>query len=123
MNYPWDLDRLLAYRNFCYPLNIKNACFDRIVSSGYTKLTAVLGHLYPVYCIVFDKSGHKMVTAGDDGLAKVWCTRTGRLINTFRGHDNNIADLSISSDNRLLATASEDRTIKVWNLTDRSSKP
>ena len=44
----------------------------------------------PVYCVAFDVVGRRFITAGDDGIAKVWCIRTGRLIVTLRGHDDNV---------------------------------
>ncbi|CAG8460827.1 9422_t:CDS:2 [Funneliformis caledonium] len=52
----------------------------------------------------------------DDRLAKVWCTGTGILLRSLQGHRSVISDMAISKDGYLLATASEDTTVLVWDL-------
>ena len=57
-----------------------------------------------------------MLTGSDDYLIKVWCARTGRLINTFRGHQNVVTEMSLNTENTLLASSSMDGTVRVWDL-------
>lgn len=47
---------------------------------------------------------------------KIWSSVTGRLLATLRGHSAEIADIGVSYDNKLLATGSCDKTVRVWNL-------
>nr|CAB3226310.1 bromodomain and WD repeat-containing protein 3 [Phallusia mammillata] len=75
-----------------------------------------LGHLSSIYCVLFDRTGTKIFTGSDDCLIKCWCVFTGRLLYTFRGHQAEICDMDVSFDNRLIAAASCNKIIRVWNL-------
>ncbi|KAI8324331.1 hypothetical protein GQ54DRAFT_296189 [Martensiomyces pterosporus] len=57
-----------------------------------------------------------MITGSDDYLIKVWCTRTGYLINTFKGHQDVITDIALNVENTLLASASSDGSVRIWNI-------
>ncbi|CAG2122619.1 unnamed protein product, partial [Medioppia subpectinata] len=39
-----------------------------------------LWHSSQIYCLTFDRSGRYIFTGGDDGLVKVYSTRTDRLV-------------------------------------------
>ncbi|EKX40640.1 hypothetical protein GUITHDRAFT_75292, partial [Guillardia theta CCMP2712] len=75
-----------------------------------------MGHFCAVYCLVFDKTGRLFVTGSDDKLIKVWNSRTCCLVRTMRGHVSDIVDLSVSCDNRFLASAGNDLDVRIWWL-------
>lgn len=77
-----------------------------------------LGHLSQVFCVTFDRTGRYVITGGDDKLIKVWDTTTGLLRYTFRGHQGELADLSVNFENTCLASGSTDKTVRVWSLKD-----
>ena len=56
-----------------------------------------------------------------EGMEKMviclWEVETGKQIATFRGHPTDIHALAFSPDNKLLASASYDGTILLWDLT------
>lgn len=47
---------------------------------------------------------------------KIWSLATGDLLFTLRGHVGNITDLAVNSSNTLLASSSDDKTVRVWEL-------
>lgn len=55
-----------------------------------------------------------------DHQIRIWETATGALRATLEGHSAQIRDLSFSPAGDLIATASNDNTIKLWNL-DKSN--
>ena len=56
----------------------------------YRPLKLLLGHLLPVYSVIFDQSGDLCATGSDDHLIKVWSTRSARLLLTLRGHEKEV---------------------------------
>lgn len=52
---------------------------------------------------------------GADKLVKIWDADSGEIINTLEGHTEGISDIAWSSDGDYLASASDDKTIIIWN--------
>ncbi|KJE94104.1 hypothetical protein CAOG_004794 [Capsaspora owczarzaki ATCC 30864] len=77
---------------------------------------AIVGHLAPVFCVAFDVTGERFITGSDDKLIKIWSTKACLLVNTLRGHTGFVVDLNVSSDNKMLASAAQDRNVRVWCL-------
>jgi WD40 repeat protein len=65
--------------------------------------------------IAFDRSGERVVTAGDDKVARVWSV-SGGSPRLFVGHTDAIIDAEFSEDGQRIATASADGTARVWNI-------
>ncbi len=57
---------------------------------------------------------HSYPQGADDDLVKVWSSRTGQLLATFRGHSAEVTDLALSFDNTMIASGSLDKTVRVW---------
>jgi hypothetical protein len=92
--------------------------------------------------IAFDKSGRYFMTGADDHLVRLFhlgstissvsrgsgrpkCNMLGNgrgavLVCTLRGHAGVINDISVSTDNSMLATASDDGDVRVWGLLNGS---
>lgn len=80
------------------------------------KLKTIHGHLVAIYCTVIDSSGAFLLTGSEDRLIKMWSTRNGALICTFKGHNGEITDLAISPDDQFCASSSSDCSIRLWGL-------
>jgi WD40 repeat protein len=65
----------------------------------------------------------RLVTAGDDGVARVWDLKDpSAKQSAFHGHDSSIVNLAFAPDGRLV-TVGADMTVRVWDFTNRSLAP
>lgn len=76
----------------------------------------VRGHSMAAYCVIYDRTGDLIITGSDDRLVKIWSARTGLLLRCCRGHLHEVSDLAVSHDNKVLASASVDGSIRLWNI-------
>ncbi|KND04571.1 uncharacterized protein SPPG_00293 [Spizellomyces punctatus DAOM BR117] len=100
----------------------------RIFYRRFETMLTTRGHMAAAYNLLWDRTGTTFFTGGDDSLVKVWCAQSGLLMRTLRGHatfleENGqpvehhfIADMAINEENTMLATASSDGTVHVWNV-------
>ena len=72
----------------------------------------------PVNAAAYSPDGSRVVTASDDGTARLFRVRDGSELATLR-HKGSVTDASFSADGRLLATASRDRTARLWTASGR----
>lgn len=76
------------------------------------------GHRNAVYCAIFDRTGRHVITGSDDRLVKIWSMETAYCLASCRGHEGDITDLAVSSNNAVVASSSNDCIIRVWRLPD-----
>lgn len=75
--------------------------------------TAELEHDGPVYMADFDPTGETVVTASEDGTARLWNVETGAELVVFR-HDGAVRTARFDPSGERLLTASEDGTARLW---------
>ncbi|KAF9393168.1 Bromodomain and WD repeat-containing protein 3 [Podila verticillata] len=86
------------------------------VPSLFEELVIMNGHRFPTFCLLFDKTNNRVITGSDDYLIKIWSAESGYLLFTLRGHAAVVTYMDLSPDNTMLATASNDGIIRVWDL-------
>jgi hypothetical protein len=64
----------------------------------------------------FSRDSRKLIT-NTRNQAEVWDTHSGKRLITLQGHTDLITCIAFSPDNQLIATGSEDETVKIWNAT------
>jgi WD40 repeat protein/ABC-type transport system substrate-binding protein len=64
----------------------------------------------------FSPDSRLVVTAGGDGVARIWDVATGQLRSELKGHTASLNDASFSPDGRYAVTASDDATAKLWEV-------
>jgi serine/threonine protein kinase len=69
-----------------------------------------------VYSVAFSPDGQVLASGSDDGTIKLWEVKTGRVINSLRGHSNLVSEVAFSPDGKVLASGSYDSTIKLWEV-------
>ena len=74
------------------------------------------GHGWPVRGVSFSPDGRTLASGSGDSLIRLWDVRTGRELQTLRGHRNWINNVSFSPDGQTLASASNDHTIRLWDV-------
>lgn len=63
------------------------------------------------------KDGRRVVSCGEDGVAKVWDAGLGSTLFTLQdGHDSPITQLALAADGKTVVTGSADRCICTWDV-------
>ena len=55
-------------------------------------------------------------SSANDAMVKIWSPMTGELIRTLAGHTKGNSDIAWASDSVHLASASDDKTIRIWDV-------
>lgn len=90
------------------------------------------GHTMSISSIKFSPDGSMLASAGmfpvsfiavfiylsprkaADKHIKLWDAYAGQIIRTLEGHSEGISDVAWSNDSEYLASASDDKTIRIW---------
>eukprot|EP00879_Flechtneria_rotunda_P021180 GHRR01022312.1.p1 GENE.GHRR01022312.1~~GHRR01022312.1.p1 ORF type:complete len:402 (+),score=137.36 GHRR01022312.1:1604-2809(+) len=113
------LRQLLQQAGMCRANSCSNSASRlplQLAAPKYCHHATFRGHGFPVFALLFDKEGKRVVTGADDALIKVWSLETGLLLVTSRGHTGEISDLSLSADGRLVASGATDTDVRVWSM-------
>lgn len=73
------------------------------------------GHSDWLYSAEFSPDGTRIVSASQDGTARVWDAETGELLRELVGHDKAVTHAHFNWNGSRIVTASHDKTARFWN--------
>ncbi|CAH1426417.1 unnamed protein product [Lactuca virosa] len=85
-------------------------------SHGFTFLEVGSVQATSINCCHISFDGKLVAVGGQDKKARLWCTSTRENKATLDEHSSEITDIRFSSSMQLLATSSQDKTIRIWDL-------
>jgi WD40 repeat protein len=62
------------------------------------------------------RDGRRVVTAGEDGVARLFDAASGEPLRAFTGHQGNVLNATFSPDGARIATAGSDGTARIWEV-------
>ena len=68
------------------------------------------------FATVFSPDGGRLLSLGDDKVARVWDVDKHKELLTLRGHEGALRQAQFSPDSHRVVTASADRTVRVWDV-------
>jgi WD40 repeat protein len=82
-----------------------------------------------IYCLAWSPDGKQIASAGLDRSIKLWDASNGNLVREFKaykekefekGHRDGVFCVAFSTDGKMLASGSSDRSLKLWKVIDGS---
>lgn len=92
------------------------------VSSGKELFCATPhANTYRVCAIALNMDGSLAAMGGDDGMVKVYDTKSGACVSELKGHTDGVSAVSFAPDGKRLLTGSWDQSVKLWDVTNQSA--
>jgi WD40 repeat protein/serine/threonine protein kinase len=99
-------------------IEIPSSC-DRdgaaILPQGAGSISTNVGLTSGCNSVAFSPDGSLVASGHESGLC-VWDAVTGKALRVLTGHSDRVRSVAWSPDGRTLASASDDRTIRLWDL-------
>lgn len=72
------------------------------------------GHAGWVTAATFSTDGEQVLTASDDGTARLWQTKTGKAVQVFRGHSGYVKAVALDASRAM--TGGSDSTVRLYDV-------
>ncbi|KAK9454587.1 WD40-repeat-containing domain protein [Dipodascopsis uninucleata] len=74
------------------------------------------GHERPLTQVIYNREGDLLFTVAKDKVVNVYYSQNGERLGTYVGHQGALFSVSVDPTSTVLATASADNTIKLWEV-------
>ena len=76
-----------------------------------------------VHSVAFSSDGNFVVSGDETGIVKVYSLAENKLVAVLADHKARINDIEFTVDNKLMATASFDGTVRLWDFNNLNEEP
>jgi U3 small nucleolar RNA-associated protein 13 len=80
------------------------------------------GHSNAVYKVIFMSGFKQLLSAGGDGLVKVWTIKSGECDTTLDNHTDRIWSLALNENENILVSGGGDSIMTFWEDTTAQEK-
>ncbi|HTV48081.1 MAG TPA: S16 family serine protease, partial [Phycisphaerae bacterium] len=85
--------------------------------NGRIPVVGVLsGDIGQIWTVAFVPNTHEALSAGRDGVIRLWDLNTLQQIRTFSGSDSPVHRISVSPDGKTFVGVSQNGDVRVWNI-------
>jgi WD40 repeat protein len=92
-------------------------------SNGFKKDLLFEDNKNQIHALAFSHNGEILASGGILGYLKTWNYKEKKMINNVRGHTARITDIKFSPNDKLIATASYDASVQLWDATNLNAQP
>jgi WD40 repeat protein/energy-coupling factor transporter ATP-binding protein EcfA2 len=77
----------------------------------------------PLTSVEFGPEGRRIITGDNVGIVKIYDNQAGLIIRTLSGHTSGIEQIRFNHGGTFMATASKDKTVRLWNMSNLKEQP
>lgn len=99
--------------NFAVTCSVRVQIYNPITKLGTKNLSRFQKNAYGG---TFGKDGRLLVAGDDEGLVKLFDTSSKSVLRLFQGHKAGVHRVSFTSDKLGIASFSDDKTVKLWDI-------
>src|SRR5690606_8336189 len=92
------------------------------ISQNYA-VTEIPNISNPLTSIAFDHTGRLIVVGDNRGLVKIYDNTARMIVRILSGHSSGIEQIRFNHAGSFMATASKDKTVRLWNISNLKEQP
>lgn len=76
-----------------------------------------------IYAMAFDQNNKQLAFGDNKGSIKIYDMGSGQIVFDLRAHNTRVTNIKYSPDNKILASASRDASIRLWEASNLNTQP